>query len=436
MKRIALVFFALFVCTVDLNGMKNSETVIDVDIAPEAQLEKKSTLPRCLQRIAHSPRVGKICAWLFAPIIALVDKDSSEQEKITGYLHQNPRIPGIEGALAVSPTTSRGNKFIKQAFSLVAVGFILISCLPTAHAKSHVWENLKDHLEPKICMQDISSQRCCTIKDNSHVSCCVTSAKTQGQPVCKSYLFEMPQEVARPSHDDVSKLKDQCSPDLTPENIMIRKEINDCFRHKKPYIEIPESGSMLSKKIKSAPPFFLKKFRTVLKNINIPADAPLIITFMGSENTNDLLDAALSVSPFKQDYYYSKTYPHGGLGTLYLRSNLIQHFSIDEIFAAIHHELGHLIDELRTFAQLSLQAPDQPHNREVFADLVSALTSKQGADQTSMLRQYTHSCQNSSEIYCETNCSRLYLGAYPPLLCRIAYLDTVQDQLGSSSDQS
>ena len=445
MQKLLMTLLLLFSLELHLDGMTTSQTnpagtretshetshEIFIDINPDyITPESRSTLPRCLQKIMCSKRVGRFCAWLFSPILALSHEDLS-------YLHQNTRTPASLNGLVqdrlikfteVNSTTSTGIKQIKQGVAVIAVVCIFLFCLPTASAKTNVWENLEDHLKPNICVEQDQDQRCCTIENDMSVSCCVTSLETSA-PVCKSYDFTMPARVSAP-FGDISKLKNQCSADLTDETLMIRKEINNLYKNSRMYIEIPESGTMLSKKMKSAPPYFLKKFTTALKNIGISADAPLVIVFMRSEPTSDLLDAAIYPARLKLETYYSGRYQDGGLATLHIRSNLLDFFSVDEIFATINHELGHLVHTLRDFAQVIFSEPSQAYNREVFADLISGLLSNPDADQMSMRRQYALSSETCDQNNCATDCNILNRSGHPPLLCRIAYLDKIQGQLG------
>jgi len=420
MKKILLILLLFFSCEVYLNGM----------VAPEtAQAQRPSTLPKILHKIAYSERVGKFCAWLTSPI-AKCCKSKRLQWWFGSPQQTSPELGDhpLVKLTKVTPSTSRSVACVKKSVAILSIGFLLLINLPQAEA---VFDNLQDYLKPTVCVQNDNFKRCCTIEDNMHISCCVTD-NILGIEVCKDYLVTMPETASVP-FGDLSRLKDQCSADLTSEARMIRPEFDGIMQEVEqgevPTIAIPAN-------VASGSPNFLKKFQESLESIGIPLDAPIYVAFPKSSESDTILAAAMYANVERIDYLYNR-YPSSGLATMHLRSNLLEYFSVDEIFASINHELGHLLFKIRKLAdsQFGMWTPLNPatfdFNEEMFADLVSSLSSKKDVDQTSFLRQHVALRETNSHLKeddhlpCLVNC----MWAHPPLLCRIAYSDSIQNQL-------
>lgn len=379
------------------------------------------------QSKSYRERIGTMCSWLAKPFTACCKKRQLQAEE------QEPCNPPVVQSKQhkQAPHNKRTPRISKKVV-VITVGIILLLALPHAGA---MFNNLQDFLTPTICVAGEAFKRCCTIVDNAHVSCCVTD-NILGIEVCKDYLVTMPETASIPFRD-LSRIKDQCSVDLTLESQLIRQEFDGIMqgieRGNNTNVIIPEG-------VATAPQHFLKKLQESLVSIGIPQEAPLTIVFMSSGNNTIFLDAASYKNP--EQYYerFIRSIHDDGLGTIHLRSNLFKYLSVNEIFATLHHELGHLLAMIRKMAksQLEIPVPHDPktfdfrkHNEEIFADLTSALTSAKGADQMSFLRQHValQGTGHLDEQPDTNNCFVTYWFGHPPSICRIAYLDSIQNQL-------
>jgi len=413
MKKLFLILILLF-CS-------HTDSAIAMTSQETAQAKTQSSLPKILHNIAYSERVGKFCSWLFKPVTRCC-KSERVRSWFTSPQATSPELGDhpLVKMTKVKPATSTGFKRFKQAVAIISIGFLVLFTLPQANA--FFQNNLQDYLKPTVCVQNDSFKRCCTIEDNMHISCCVTD-KILGIEVCKDLLVTMPETASIP-FGDLSRIKDQCSADLTPESRMIRQEFDGIMQR----IESRKSPSITIPNALDAAPQFAHVIQGYLENLGIPRNAPLCVVFPRSKNTTIFLDAELFKTPIDDRSYYGKRYPAGGLATLHLRSNLFEYLSVDEILAVTGHELGHLLFHLRNTAQKYLfqskEISDLPgHNEEIFADLVGGLLSTQG-HQTAMVKQHLALTDKTSE-----ECAVKNLVDHPPHVCRNAYLDNVQNQL-------
>jgi len=425
-----------------------------------AQAQRPSTLPKILHKIAYSERVGKFCAWLTSPIAKCCKSKRLQfwfgsPQKTSPELGDHPLVKLTK----VTPSTSRYVAGVKKTVAIISIGFLLLINLPQAGA---VFDNLQDYLKPTVCVQNDNFKRCCTIQDNMHISCCVTD-NLVGIEVCKDYLVTMPERASIP-FQDLSRIKDQCSADLTSEARMIRKEFDEHILPKMEPVS-KEIRALFEQIGRTAPkmrcakncgdvtitlptnstshelPHFLEKFQKSLDSVGIPHDAPLSIEFSPSYQTDYFLDAGIYTHYLNDTRECPKV-----IAELNLYHNLFEFLSVDEIFATVNHELGHLVFRLRKLAQSSFELPKPPayeseeyyHERyvdETFADLVSNLLSKHDSNQMSYLRQHVDLKEKNSRAQQEDSMSCISNGVrtHPPFVCRVAYADTIQNQLDDLS---
>lgn len=442
MKKLYIIFFLFFSCVVDLNGMTESKTV---------QKQHPSSLPKVLHKIAYSENVGKFCSWLFKPI-----SECCKSERLRSWF-KKPLLEAEDPIVTftkVTPSTSSRVGRVKKSLALISIGFLLLCNLPQAGAFIN---NLQDFAKPKICLENDTMQRCCTIEDNVHISCCTTD-KLMGITVCKDFLMEMPETASIP-FQDLSRMKDQCSADLTDETRAIRQELDDnvlpkwgppsqrvreiyesaglvppetCVKNCDSYFLIrhPIKGRLIS--FEPFMPHFLKKFQKSLDAIGL--DPYMAIIFKPSQQSSHFLEARIV-----PEFSGTTTRPEFR-AWLELSHNELQLSSVDEIFSSINHELGHIVFRLRKFAQLppsyelQLSQSDkfEQYAEEIFADLVSTLLSEPNTNQIGYLRQHIVFQEPNSPFKPQKDsmsCIPDGTRSHPPMVCRVAYANNIQDQL-------
>jgi len=400
---------------------------------------RSSSLPKILHKIAYSERVGRFCSWLYTPI-----SDCYKNERLRSWFKKAPlesEDPLVTGTKVHKSTSTRVGR-VKKSLAIISIGFLLLCNLPQAGAFVN---NLKNFAQPTVCLENDTMKRCYTIEDNMHVSCCVTD-KILGIEVCKDYLITMPETASIPFRD-LSRMKDQCSADLTDETREIRQDINIHvlpkgidFRGIKNFCFFNCGDTVIQLPTKSITFLtFVEKLQKSLDAIGYPRDVPLSIKFLRPDNPTDILilDAGMEI-----DYIGSHVAERCSSipVSISLSHTYFEYLSIEEIFSSINHELGHVVFKLRKFAQFppfykrqsSQRNNFEKYAEETFADLVSNLLSEPNTNQIMFLRRHVALQEPNSRFQPEKDsmsCIPDGTRSYPPYVCRVAFADNIQNQL-------